>query len=108
MSERQLDSSGDESQKDISAAESSSDEDNSSDKDYGVVDMHPEGNEPYQDEPLAVPGQEYALNFEDDKDGIPAATLEARFTKISSVNEWQVPLTCETGHVDYNMIRRHG
>ena len=90
MSERQLDSSSDESQKDISAVESSSDENYSSDKDYGVVDVHPEGNEPCQDEPLAIPGQEYVLNFEEDKDDIPAATLEARFTKICSVNEWQV------------------
>ena len=49
--------------------------------------MHPEGNEPYEDEPLAVPGQEYALNFQEDKDGIPAVTLEARFTKTCSVNE---------------------
>ena len=52
--------------------------------------MHSDDNEPYQDEPLAIPGQEYVLSFEEDKDGIPAATLEARFTKTCPVGEWQV------------------
>ena len=41
-----------------------------------------------QDEPLAVAGQEYALNFEEDKDGIPAETLEARYTKVIPVGHW--------------------
>ena len=96
MSEQQSESSSDESQKNIFAVENSGDEDSISDEDsfsnedYGVVDMHPDGNEPYQDEPLAIPGQEYVLSFEEDKDGIPAATLEARFTKTCPVGEWQV------------------
>lgn len=92
MSERQSDSSSEKSQRDILVAESSGDEGSSSNEDYGAVDMHPNGNEPYQDEPLAIPGQEYVLNFEEDKDGIPAATLEARFTKICPLSEWQVNL----------------
>ena len=50
--------------------------------------MHPDGNAPYQDEPLAIAGQEYELNFEKDKDGIPAETLEARFTKRIPLTSW--------------------
>ena len=60
----------------------------SSDKAFGTVDMNPYGSEPYQDEPLAIAGQEATLNFEEDKDGIPAETLESRFTKIIPVSDW--------------------
>ncbi|CAB4028332.1 Hypothetical predicted protein, partial [Paramuricea clavata] len=60
----------------LSADESSNGEN------YGVVDMHPDGNAPYQDEPLAIVGQDYNFRFEEDRDGISPETLEARFTKI--------------------------
>ena len=56
MSERQSDSSREESQQYILVAESSGNEGSSSNEDYGIVDMHPNGNDPYQDEPLAIPG----------------------------------------------------
>ncbi len=73
MSERQSESSSDASRRSVSAEESSSDED------FGTVDMNPYGGEPYQDEPLAIAGQEATLNFKEDKDGIPAETLESRY-----------------------------
>ena len=82
MSDHHSESSADASEASLSAEESSNSED------FGVVDMHPDGNAPYQDKPLAVAGQEYELNFEEDKDGIPAETLEARYTKIIPVNQW--------------------
>jgi hypothetical protein len=81
MSERQSDSS-DECNRSVSLEESLSDED------FGVVDMNPYGGEPYQDEPLAIAGQEVALNFEEDRDGIPVEILESRFTKITPVSDW--------------------
>ena len=83
MSERQSESSSDESKRNVSAEESST-----SDEDFGTVDMNPYGGEPYQDEPLAIAGLEATLNFEEDKDGIPAETLESRFTKIIPVSDW--------------------
>ena len=43
--------------------------------------MHPDSNAPYQDESFAIAGQEYELNFRENKEGIPAEMLEARFTK---------------------------
>ncbi|CAB4009929.1 Hypothetical predicted protein [Paramuricea clavata] len=55
---------------------------------YGVVDMHPDGNAPYQDEPLAIVGQDYDFRFEEDRDGISPETLEARFMKICPVSQW--------------------
>ena len=82
MSDQHSESSGNVSEVSLSAEESSNGED------FGVVDMHPDGNAPYQDEPLAIAGQEYELNFEEDKDGIPAETLEARFTKRIPLKSW--------------------
>ena len=59
----------------------------SSDEDYGVVNL--QAHAPYQDEPLAVPGQA-RVNYEEDKDGIPRETIEARFEKRIAVNDWYV------------------
>ena len=42
---------------------------------------------PYENEPLAVPGQE-VLNVEQDVDGIFPDTLESRFDGNISVNQW--------------------
>ena len=56
----------------VLSTEKSSDGEN-----FSVVKIHPDGNAPYQDETLAIDGQEYDLNFEEDKDGISAETLEA-------------------------------
>ena len=42
---------------------------------------------PYENEPLAVPGQE-VLNVEQDVDGISPDTLESRFDGNISVNQW--------------------
>jgi hypothetical protein len=82
MSDRQSESSGDISGPNLSANESSNGEN------YGVVDMHPDGNAPYQDEPLAIVGQDCDFRFEEDRDGISPETLEARFTKICPVSQW--------------------
>ena len=82
MSDRQSESSGDISEPNLSADDSSNGEN------YGVVDMHPDGNAPYQDEPLAIVGQDYDFRFEEDRDGISPETLEARFTKICPVSQW--------------------
>ena len=58
----------------------------SSDEDYGEVNL--EGaHAPYQDEPLAIPGQPRVV-FEEDKDGIPPETLEARYEKRVGVDIW--------------------
>ena len=57
----------------------------STDEDYGVVNL--QAHAPYQDERLAVPGQPRVV-YEEDKDGIPCETLEARFEKRIAVNDW--------------------
>ena len=62
-------------------------ESSSTDQDYGVVNL--QAHAPYQDEPLAVPGQPRVV-YEEDKDGIPRETLEARFEKRIAVNDWYV------------------
>ena len=85
MSARHSESSGDVSEQSLSTEGT---QESSNSEDFDVVDMHPNGNAPYQDEPLAVAGQEYILNFEEDKDGIPAEMLEARYTKIIPVDHW--------------------
>ena len=85
MSDRHSESSGDVSEQSLSTEGT---QESSNGEDFDVVDMHPNGNALYQDEPLAVAGQEYALNFEEDKDGIPAETLEARYTKVIPVGHW--------------------
>ena len=59
--------------------------DSSTDGDYEVVNL--QAHAPYQDEPLALPGQA-RVNFEEDKDGIPRETLEVRFEKRVAVNDW--------------------
>lgn len=59
----------------------------STDEDYGVVNL--QAHAPYQDEPLAIPGQPRVV-YEEDKDGIPRETLEARFEKRIAVNDWYV------------------
>ena len=65
----------------------------SSDEDYGVVRL--QGFAPYQDEPLAIPGQP-AFHFEEDKDGIPHAVLAARQEQRIVVDDWYVLLLfCE-------------
>jgi hypothetical protein len=50
--------------------------------------MHPDGNAPYQDEPLAIVGQDCDFRFEEDRDGISPETLEASFMKICPVSQW--------------------
>ncbi len=84
MSDQHSESSGDVSEQSLST-EGTQESSNGEDFD---VDMHPNCNAPYQDEPLAVAGQEYVLNFEEDKDGIPAEMLEARYTKVIPVDHW--------------------
>jgi hypothetical protein len=54
-------------------------QESSNDEDFKVVDMCSDGNVPYQDKHLAVAGQEYALDIEGDKDGIPIETLRKPF-----------------------------
>ena len=66
-----------------SVPQRSSSESSSTDEDYGVVNL--QAHAPYQDEPLAVPGQARVV-YEEDKDGIPRETLEARFEKRIAVN----------------------
>ena len=58
----------------------------SSGGDYGIVNMG--ANLPYQDEPLAIPGQTF--NFEEDRDGIPRDVLEARSENRIAVADWYV------------------
>ena len=54
---------------------------------FSLIDSSSDGDyAPYQDEPLALPGQA-RVNFEEDKDGIPRETLEARFKNRVAVNE---------------------
>ena len=57
-----------------------------SEEDYGVV--HLGANAPYRGEPLAVPCQRPAYRFDEDKDGIPVATIEARFERRVNVDRW--------------------
>ena len=61
----------------------------SEEEDYGAVRLDP--GLPYQDEPLAIE-EEGALqyHFEEDPDGIPRETLEARFEKTVAVDQWYV------------------
>ena len=61
----------------------------SSEEDYGVVRL--QGFAPYQDEPLAIPGQP-AFHFDEDKDGIPHAVLAARQEQRIVVDDWYVLL----------------
>ena len=64
-----------------------------SDEDYGVVNLGAGGIMPYQDEPLLPQGmdREYLGNNDDDDiDGIPLESLEARFEKRVPVNGWYV------------------
>ena len=82
MSDRQSESSDKIFGPNLSADESSNS------KNYGVVDMHPDVNVPYQDEHLAIIGQDYDFRFKEDRDGISPETLEARFTKICPVSQW--------------------
>lgn len=44
--------------------------------------------EPYQDEPLASSSDEEIDDDDADIDGIPLETLEARFEKRQTVDEW--------------------
>ena len=55
---------------------------------YGIVNMG--ANHPYQEEPLAIPGQTF--NFKEDRDGIPCDVLEARSENIITVADWYVKL----------------
>ena len=52
---------------------------------------------PYENEPLAVPRQE-VLNVEQDVNGISPDTLQARFNRNISVNQWQVMLLNQIMH----------
>ncbi|XP_028408213.1 uncharacterized protein LOC114530791 [Dendronephthya gigantea] len=103
MSDEHSESSGNVSEASLSTEESSNGED------FGVVYLHPDGNAPFQDEPLAIVGQEYKLNFEEDKDGIPAQTLEAKYTKLIPVNDWCMCSLCRdellVGALEYRCCR---
>ena len=57
----------------------------SSEEDYGIVRL--QAFAPYQEEPLAIPGQP-AFHFEEDKDGIPHAVLVARQEGRIIVDDW--------------------
>ncbi|CAB4042141.1 Hypothetical predicted protein [Paramuricea clavata] len=100
----QSESSGDISGPNLSADESSNGEN------YGVVDMHPDSNAPYQDEPLAIVGQDYDFRFEEDRDGISPETLEARFTKICPVSQWCLCTFCSdellVGSLEYRCCHK--
>ena len=65
-----------------------------SEEDYGVVNLGEGGIMPYQDEPLLPQGMdgEDVGNHDNDEDidGIPLASLEARFEKRVPVNGWYV------------------
>ncbi|XP_065059440.1 uncharacterized protein LOC135692765 isoform X1 [Rhopilema esculentum] len=80
--------------------------DSSTDGDYEVVNL--QAHAPYQDEPLALPGQA-RVNFEEDKDGIPRETLEARFEKRVAVNDWCSCSQCKdellVGALEYRCCR---
>eukprot|EP00794_Sanderia_malayensis_P013078 gene13078-14421_t len=54
----------------------------SSDEDYAVVNFG--GVQPYQNEPLAIPGEQ-RFNFEEDKDGISRESLVSRCRKTIPV-----------------------
>ena len=62
--------------------------DSESEGDYGNVDLH--ANLPYQDEPLAVPGQPPAFTFDEDPDGIPHDVLAAREEGQIRLGNWYV------------------
>ena len=79
--------SGSEYSSNESVPQRSFSESSSTDQDYGVVNL--QAHAPYQDEPLAVPGQPRVV-FEEDKDGIPHETLEARFERRIAMNDWYV------------------
>ena len=75
------------------ATASSSSEDNfsvGSEEDQANVGQVPAGFEPYQDEPLASSSDENqdGDDEEEDIDGIPLETLEARFENRQPVDEW--------------------
>ena len=83
--------SSDESVPQLSLSESSS-----TDEDYGVINL--QAHATYQDEPLAVLGQARVV-YEEDKDGIPRESLEARFEKRIAVNDWYVLLIFNEGFI---------
>ena len=60
-----------------------------SESDYGVVNLGAAGIVPYQDEPI-LPDDiaEEESDEEEDIDGIPLESLEARFQKRFPFNEW--------------------
>ena len=60
-----------------------------SESDYGVVNLGAAGIVPYQDEPI-LPDDiaEEKCDKEEDIDGIPLESLEARFEKRFPLNEW--------------------
>ena len=62
------------------------DTDSDSDEDYGVIRLG--RNARYWCEPLAVPGQQPAYRLDEDKDGIPIATIAARFDLRVNGDSW--------------------
>ena len=78
--------SSDESEPRLSDIGSNVEVDTDSEEDYGVVNLG--ANAPYRGEPLAVPGERPAYRFDEDKDGIPIATIEERFERRVNVDRW--------------------
>ena len=61
-----------------------------SEPDYGVVNLGAAGIVPYQDEPIILPddiAEEEECDEDEDIDGIPLESLEARFQKRFPLNE---------------------
>ena len=72
-----------------------------SDEDYGVVNLDAGGILPYQDEPLLPQGMEREYD-DDDIDGIPLESLEARFERRLPVNGWYVLFANSRKHAEDN------